>query len=185
MIGWTKKRKRCKEHGLVLRGEPGSYCREADYCPACGKQLTVISVPYLFQVYFHPAIMIVPGILMFLFGMFLVLDIRGCIIEGRKNAEIVATERQARKEKKDAEDAIVAQNLPDDWKVVYVPVHEGHINPYNLNSHTVLADFLGTLDGKKMSYLNPDEIRMFMKMMPDHLADEAFKLITTHIGEER
>lgn len=178
MIGWTKRRKRCPEHGLVLRKE-NKYSREANYCPACGKQLTVVSVPYLFQVYFHPAIMIVPGILLFFVGLFIFFDVQGCIIEGRRVDAIVAAEQEAMRND-------LVKNLPEDWQIVYPAIHEAWGNSFNMSAYSILRDFLGRLEeGKKMSRLTADEIRMFIQLMPPGNGDDAFELITIHMGETR
>ncbi len=177
MIRFVHPRKRCPEHGLVLRKE--SKHSKVNYCPACGKKLTVISVPYLFQVYFHPAIMIVPGILLFFGGLFFFLDVRGCVIEDRKRDAIVAAATEANREN-------LVQNLPEDWQIVYPALHEAWNHSFNMNAYTVLRDFLGRLEEeKKMSRLTPDEIRMFMQLMPLGSGDEAFELIATHMGETR
>ena len=179
MIGWTKSRKRCSKHGLVLRDRPGYYSSTADYCPACGEQLTVVSVPYLFQIYFHPAIMIVPGILLFFGGLFFFLDVRGCVIEDRKQDAIVAAANEAEREN-------LVQNLPEDWQIVYPAIHEAWKDSFNMSAYTVLRDFLGRQEeGKKMSLLTADEIRMFMRLMPRGNGDDAFELMTTHMGETR
>mgnify|MGYP001371795927 CR=1 FL=1 len=172
MIGWTKTRKRCPEHGLVLRDKAGD-------CPACGKQLTVVSIPYLFQVYFHPAIMIVPGILAFLYGMGFFFDARGCI-----QADRVAT--AAKTAAQEAQHVDIVRNLPEDWQIVYPAILEARQHSFNMDSYAVLCDFLGPLEGgRKMSRLTPEEIRMFMQLMPLGLGDECFKLIMAHMGETR
>jgi len=167
-------RKKCPLHGLVLRKD--SYSSSAGYCPACGKQLTVVSVPYLFQVYFRPVIMIVPGILAFFYGLGFFLDVRGCVQADRlANAEQKAQYRIVV--------ADIVKNLPEDWQIVYPALDEAS---NNYAAYNVLSDFLGRLEkGKKMSRLTAEEIRMFIKLMPPGMGDECFELIVTHMGETR
>ena len=112
---------------------------------------------------------------MFFGGLFFSLDVRGCVVEGRK----VDVEQAATRED-------LAKNLPEDWQILYPAVHEAWGDSFNLNAYKILRDFLGKLEeGKKMSRLTAEEIRMFMQLMPSGNADEAFELITTHMGEMR
>jgi len=176
MIGWTKHRKRCPEHGLVLRKDD-QYSRKANYCPACGKQLTVVSVPYLFQVYFHPALAIVPGILLFFGGLFFFLDVRGCVIEDRKADAIAKIEQEAFH-------AELMDNLPEDWTTVYAAVREAN-KTLSINGWNVLKDYLEQQKDQKLSRLTADEVAMFMQLMPSGTGDEAFALMTKHMEDTK
>lgn len=101
------------------------------------------------------------------------------MIDGRKVDAIKAAEQAAVRED-------LSKNLPEDWQIVYPAVHEAWSNSFNMNSHAILRDFLGRLEeGQKMSRLTPDEIRMFMQLMPMGYGDDAFELITIHMGETR
>ena len=172
MIGWTKSRKRCSKHGLVLRGRPGSYSDKADYCPACGEQLTIVSVPYLFQVYFHPAIAIVPGIIIFAFGLFMFLDVRGCVIADRE-ANAVAEELRDR----------VAETMPSEWKILYSGMAAA---TYDSEKWIMLSDYLKDKSkGEKMPFLGSDQVRAFLDMIAAGSKDDAFALITKCMEKEK
>ncbi len=170
MIGWTKTRKRCPTHGLVLRGHPGEYSGTADYCPACGERLAVVSVPYLFQIYFHPAIAIVPGILIFAFGLFMFLDVRGCVIEDRKTNAIAETVRAELRDR-------VMGSMPSEWETVYSGMESA---AYQSNRWKMLSNHLSE-EGKTMPFLSGDQIRVFLNMLGSERKDDAFALITNCI----
>lgn len=168
MIGWTKTRKRCEVHGLVLRGRPGYYSSRANYCPACGERLTVVSIPYLFQVYFHPAIMIVPGALVFFLGLFMFLDVHGCVIEGRK-ADVIAL--AASEELRDR----VMESMPNEWKIIYSGMES---SAYYSNRWIILRDYAeGKPEDEKMPFLTGDQVRVFLDMLQEGNKDEGFALI--------
>lgn len=176
MIGWTKNRKRCKTHGLVLRGRPGGYNNTGDYCPACGERLTVVSIPYLFQVYFHPAIMIVPGILIFALGLFMFLDVRGCIVESRKTAAAIKAESQELRDR-------VMVSMPSEWKTVYSGMAS---SGYGSERWTMLSDYLESRpENEKMPFLSSDQIRVFLDKLNVGKKDEGFAVIIKYMEKEK
>lgn len=175
MIGWTKQRKRCPEHGLVLRKRPGSYSSNAEYCPACGEKLVLVSVPYLFQVYFHPAIMLVPGILLLLFGLFFFLDVRGCVIEERRATAITKAEEQTLRDE-------VMATMPSEWKTIYAGMSGAYFESDRWN---ILTNYLESKpEEEKMPYLNNDQLRVFVDLVATGREDDAFAVITKRMKRE-
>ncbi len=177
MIGWTKQRKRCPTHGLVLRGRPDSH--KADYCPACGQKLVQISIPYLFQIYFHPAIMIVPGILVFFFGLFFFLDVRGCIIEDRQVRAVIDKQneieyRATRKEQRKEKERFLL-TMPTQWKTLYAGMDSIY---YRDDKWKVFQAYFQ--HNPKLPKLSPEQLKLFIAMLKTGKQCDAFSLITTH-----
>lgn len=179
MIGWTKTCKRCKVHGIVLRKR--KYSEKADYCPACGEQLTLVSVPYLFQIYFHPALMIVPGLLAFLFGLLFFVDARGCSVEQNKRSAILA-EQQA------IEDLEIREQykqslltMPSQWKILYAGIDAIY---YKTSKWKALRAYFEESPEIQLPKLEPEQLSSFLRIFSVSDQDEAFALITGHMQLE-
>ena len=179
MIGWTKKRKRCPDHGLVLGKHPDDYRSRGDYCPACGKTLTVVSVPYLFQIYFHPAIMIVPGILVAFYGLFVFLDLRGCVVENRQHGAIVREQRKVEEQKSQEEQERIVSTLPLQWETL----HTGMKSLWGFDDRWEMMQQY-CIDNSNMPQLTSEQLTLFLQMLDTSVRDEAFALITKYISRE-
>lgn len=175
MIGWTKPRKKCPEHGLVLRNE-GGYSSKVNYCPACGQQLTIVSIPYLFQVYFHPALMIVPAILVFLFGLFMFLDIRGCVVENRRVSAFAAKQQEAEREQ-------ILLTMPLEWETIYAGMDAIY---YRNEKWLALKEYFKERPEIQLPKMKAEHLKLFINMLGVDRQDDAFALITKHMrfGEE-
>jgi len=150
------------------------YSNKANYCPACGEQLTVVSVPYLFQVYFHPAIMIIPGILVFLFGMFIFIDVQGCVVEGRKQ-DAITQKIAADKAEHDLE------SMPPEWQTLYAGMRETY---FRNDKWGVIKNYFKQNKEIQLPPLKPCHIKMFLGQLEAGRDDDAFALISKHIKRE-
>ncbi len=177
MIGWSKHRKQCPKHGIVLRklkayedAEKGWVREQPEYCPACGENLITVSIPYLFQIHIHPVSVSFLVATMAIIGILTVLDTRGCIQENRRfdAAQLVAREE-------------VVSTLPEMWKTIYAGI--------STCSHSWKASFIllrRTLSELTNEYsvctldkLSADQIKLFMYHINSSLKNEAFHLLTT------
>jgi len=178
MIGWTKTRKKCPTHGLVLRNRD-EYDRSGDYCPACGERLTVISIPYLFQIYFDPSLIFIPGILIFFYGLFVtVLDVPGCL-EIDRNKQVVIDQQQEIKDQKTKEQLKeVALSLPPQWKSLHAAMDSVH---YNNDKWAILRQYFTENPEIKLPKLDAEQLRVFLDNVNNDTVDNAFSLLTKHM----
>ena len=155
----------------MLRGRPDSYSEKADYCPACGDKLICLRIPYLLQWYFHPVWIILPSILAAFFGLMIVLDVRGCTQEGRKQdaiAQQIADEKSSR----------IMATMPSEWKTLYAGMGGCH---YASDRWLILRDYFKKNSEAMLPYLSPELIRLFLNIVQAGEQDDAFDLITDHM----
>ncbi len=165
MIGWTKKSKRCPEHGLTLRSK-------AEYCPACGKRLLCINLFPLFKIYISRGAALLFVLPLFFFGLLWTLGIPGCISgcnEHYAQEEAAASERRAS----------IMESMPDFWKQRYVVL--ATFSAYGNRYESLLSQ----MENHENEYpqMNGEQMSMFLGIF-GHYRDEVYPILMKVMREE-
>ena len=120
--------------------------------------------------------MIVPGILIFFFGLFMLLDVRGCVIADRAASAVA-------KAKSEELTIMIMETMPSEWKTVYSGMQS---SGYYSEKWNILKNYLlDKPENTKMPFLSSDQIRIFLDPLENSKKDDAFALIAKCMEKEK